>query len=153
MTLLEHLQYRSPLERTCHAVLFEVIGIITSAPIILLLTNKSFQESTVIATIVSITAMIWNYIFNVLFDRFKAKMKIEKMSFRLRVIHGSIFEIGLILLTVPIIFLTMGLSLYEAFILELSMLLYFFPYTIIFNWLYDKFKQYWIQSLQNKKQP
>lgn len=146
MRLVDHLIKRSPYERIFHAVLYEVVGIITSAPIIAFFTGKNLAESGLIALIVSITATIWNYIYNVLYDKLRARYAIRK-TVTIRVLHGIGFEVGLVFITVPIISLTMGLTLWAAFKLEFAMLLYFFPYTIIFNWVYDRAKNYAIIKL------
>ena len=58
----------------------------------------------------------------------------------MRITHGTLFESGLILLTAPTIALLFNITLINAFFLELGMLLYFFPYTIIYNWIYDKLR-------------
>ncbi|WP_018108030.1 PACE efflux transporter [Bacteroides propionicifaciens] len=146
MRLVDHLIERSPYERVFHAVLYEVVGIITSTPIIIFFTGKGIGDSGLIALIVSITATIWNYIYNFGYDKLLAKYKIKKTS-RVRVIHGLFFEVGLVFITVPILALTMGLGIIEAFKLEFAMLVYFFPYTIVFNWIYDKAKSFVILRL------
>lgn len=140
MKFVDHLKQRTPYERVAHAVLYELVGIITSMPIIAFFSGKSFSESGLIALIVSITAMTWNYIFNLIFDKVKHKYQFNHTPLT-RVIHGILFEVGLIGLTVPLIALIMGLTLLDAFLLELAMLIYFFPYTIVFNWGYDKIKE------------
>lgn len=144
MRFIDHLKQRTPYERVAHAVLYELVGIITSMPIIAFFSGKSFSESGLIALIVSITAMTWNYLFNLIFDQVKQKRQFNHTPIT-RVVHGILFEVGLIGLTVPLIALFMGLSLLDAFLLELAMLLYFFPYTILFNWSYDKVKEKLIQ--------
>ena len=146
MRLVDHLIERSPYERVFHAVLYEVVGIITSTPIIIFFTGKGIGDSGLIALIVSITATIWNYIYNFGYAKLLAKYKIKKTS-RVRVIHGLFFEVGLVFITVPILALTMGLGIIEAFKLEFAMLVYFFPYTIVFNWIYDKAKSFVILRL------
>lgn len=139
MKFIEHLKRRSPFERTFHAVSYEVVGIITSAPIISFITGKPVTESGVLAIIVSLIAMLWNYLFNLMFDKLQNKYQFRR-NLLVRVLHGAGFEVGLILLTVPTIALLFKMSLVSAFLLELSMLIYFFPYTIVFNWIYDKLR-------------
>ena len=139
MKVIEHIRERTPFERTFHAVSYEVIGVITSTPIIAFLTGKPFSESGALSIIVSIIAMIWNYIFNVLFDQLQKKHGFKKNTF-VRITHGTLFGVGLILLTAPTIALLFNITLINAFFLELGMLLYFFPYTIIYNWIYDKLR-------------
>lgn len=149
MRLVDHLIKRSPYERVFHAVLYEVVGIITSAPIIVFFTGKNLADSSLIALIVSITATIWNYVYNYIYDKLLSYYKIEKNG-KIRVLHGIGFEVGLVFITVPILSLTMGLGLWEAFKLEFAMLVYFFPYTIVFNWIYDKLKDFTILKLSNQ---
>lgn len=146
MRLVDHLIERSPYERIFHAVMYEIVGIITSAPIIALFSGKNLSESGIIALIVSIVATIWNYIYNYLYDKLRKQYHFRK-SAAVRVIHGAGFEVGLVFISVPIISLTMGLTLWDAFKLEFAMLLYFFPYTIVYNWIYDKIKSYAIARL------
>lgn len=139
MKFIEHIRSRSPYERTFHAVSYELIGIITSAPIIAFISGKPMAESGLLALIVSIIAMIWNYLFNFIFDKLQFKYQFKKTAL-VRVLHGIGFEVGLILLTVPPIALLFNMGLIDAFLLELGMLIYFFPYTIVFNWIYDKIR-------------
>ncbi len=146
MRFVDHLINRTPYERTFHAVSYEIVGVITSTPIIALFTGKNIGESTTIAVIVSLIATCWNYVYNYGYDKLRDHYKFNKSAV-VRVIHGMGFEVGLIMITVPVIALTMGLSFFGAFKLELAMLIYFFPYTIVFNWGYDKSKAYAIQRL------
>ncbi len=150
MRLVDHLIKRTPYERVFHAVMYELIGIVTSAPIVMFFSGKSLSESGLIAVIVSVTATIWNYVYNWIYDQLRYRYKFKK-TFGVRVIHGTLFEVGLIFIAVPIISLAMGLTLWEAFKLEFAMLVYFFPYTIVFNWLYDKLRSYTIKKLLKEK--
>ena len=141
MKFIEHLRCRSPLERTFHAISYEVVGILTSTPIVALISGKPVGESSLLATIVAIIAMAWNYLFNLMFDKLQARRGFTR-TFWVRLLHGACFEVGLIALTVPVISLIFSMSLVDAFLLEAGMLVYFFPYTIVFNWAYDKIRLY-----------
>ncbi|HJD92218.1 MULTISPECIES: PACE efflux transporter [Bacteroides] len=149
MRLVDHLIERSPYERIFHAVMYEVVGIITSAPIIALFSGKNLSESGIIALIVSIVATIWNYVYNYIYDQIWYRYRFKKNLF-VRTLHGLFFEAGLVLFAVPAVALIMGLTLWEAFKIELAMLIYFFPYTIVFNWFYDKGKALLITKLQER---
>ena len=139
MKLIEHIRNRSPLERTFHAISYELVGIVTSAPIVAFLSGKPLTDSGMLATVVAVIAMLWNYAFNWIFDKLHNKYQFDKNLF-VRILHGAAFEVGLILLTVPPISLLFGMGLTDAFLLEVGMLIYFFPYTIIYNWVYDKLR-------------
>lgn len=139
MKLIEHVRARSIVERSFHALSYEVVGIILSTPIIALASGKPVHESGALAVVVSVIAMLWNYLFNVIFDKLHSKYKFKKNLF-VRILHGTCFEGGLILLTAPTIALIFGMTVIDAFFLEAGMLLFFFPYTILFNWGYDKLR-------------
>lgn len=151
MRFVDHLINRTPYERTFHAVSFEVVGIITSTPIVSFFSGKDLVDSSLIALIVSILATIWNYIYNYLYDKLLVRYKIEKTSV-VRVLHGIGFEAGLIMISVPTLSLVMGLSIWAAFTLELGMILYFLPYAVVFNWIYDKIKEFIILKLQTRQE-
>ncbi|WP_108823617.1 PACE efflux transporter [Dysgonomonas sp. Marseille-P4361] len=139
MKLIEHIRARSPIERSFHALSYEVVGIILSAPIISFVSGKPMHESGALAVVVSVIAMLWNYLFNVIFDKLQNRYKFKK-NLLVRVLHGTCFEVGLILLTAPTIALIFSMTVIDAFFLEAGMLLFFFPYTIVFNWCYDKLR-------------
>ena len=152
MKFVEHLRCRSPLERSFHAVSYEVAGILTSTPIIGLISGKAIGESGALATIVAFIAMAWNYLFNLVFDKLQARRGFTK-TFRVRLLHGAGFEVGLIVLSVPAISFIFGMSLLHALILEAGMLIYFFPYTIVFNWAYDKIRLGQVRRYDRKPMP
>lgn len=139
MTFIEHVRRRSPVERTFHAISYELVGIITSAPIIALIAGKPMSESGLIAVVVSIIAMSWNYLFNYVFDKAQNKYHFRK-NLGVRILHGTSFEVGLIMITIPVIALLFKMGFIDAFFLEFGMLIYFFPYTIVYNWVYDKLR-------------
>lgn len=145
MRFVEHLKQRTPYERIFHAVSFEIIGVITSTPLVVFISGKPVGESGLLAIVVSLIATTWNYIFNVLFDKIQKRYKFEK-TLIVRVLHGISFEIGLIVITTPIIALIFNMKLLDAFLLEFGMLLYFLPYSMIYNWIYDKIKAYLIKK-------
>lgn len=151
MKLIDHLIKRTPYERTFHAVSYEIVGIVTSAPLIAIFSGKNLAESGFIAVLVSVIATIWNYIFNLGFDILARKRHIER-TLIVRIIHSVLFEVGLIALTVPAISFTMGLTFYQAFMLEIAMLIYFLPYTLVFNWAYDALKSKLIRYMVRKNE-
>lgn len=85
---------------------------------------------------ISLLALSWNVIFNSLFDRLKARLQLTSGGWT-RVVHALLFEGGLIILAVPLIAALMKISLLEAFILDIGVLLFFLPYTYVYHWGYD----------------
>lgn len=136
---------RKPQERVLHALLFEVVAIILSTPLFAFIMGRDLIEMGALTTMVAIIAVIWNYIYNLLFDRLTRSF-ITKRTFRVRVIHAVIFELGLILVTVPLTAVWLKITLLQALYLDIGILLFFLPYTVIFNWCYDSVRyQLWLR--------
>lgn len=51
--------------------------------------------------------------------------------------HAVGFETGLIITLIPVAMVMLDLPLTEAFFVEIGLVLFFLPYTMLFNWLYD----------------
>jgi uncharacterized membrane protein len=79
-------------------------------------------------------------VYNSVFDYFWP-MGSVKRTFPLRVGHALGFEGGFILIGLPIAAWWLQISLIDAFVLELGFFLFFLPYTIGYNWLYDTLRQ------------
>ncbi|ORC44207.1 Na(+)-translocating NADH-quinone reductase subunit E, partial [Pseudomonas floridensis] len=58
-----------------------------------------------------------------------------------RALHALGFEAGLILAVVPLAAWWLSISLFEAFLLDIGLLLMFLPYTMLFNWAYDTVRE------------
>jgi len=56
-------------ERILHAIGFEALAVMISAPIAAWLLNKSMFEMGTLAILLSTTAMLWNIVYNSIFDR------------------------------------------------------------------------------------
>src|SRR5689334_18814974 len=85
---------------------------------------------------VSLMAMSWNMLFNALFDRAQRRMGFER-TLAARAVHAVLFEIGLIIAVVPLAAWWLDIGLWEAFVLDIALVLFFLPYTFCFNWAYD----------------
>lgn len=127
-------------ERALHALLFEVIGVLLFAPVLAWVMGHSVAKMGAMTVMISTVAMLWNMLFNGLFDRLRRKLGFA-LSLKARVAHALGFEGGLILVVVPLAAWWLSISLLEAFVLDIGLLLLFLPYTLLFNWLYDKARE------------
>ena len=59
------------------------------------------------------------------------------MCIRDRVVHALLFEGGLVAVGVPLIAWWLNVSLWQAFLLDIGVLLFFLPYTYVYHWVYD----------------
>ncbi|MFV5926975.1 PACE efflux transporter [Klebsiella aerogenes] len=123
-------------ERIFHAVIFEVTANIIIACSLAWLMNVSVLQSGSLSVISAFTATVWNLLFNKLFDSLQKKYQFQR-TFHVRVIHAVGFEAGLIISLVPVAMFMLDLTIMEAFFVEIGLVLFFLPYTMLFNWLYD----------------
>ena len=123
-------------ERFLHSLAFEVIAIAICVPLGAWLLGYSLAHIGLLTLMISLVAMMWNMVFNSLFDRAQRRMGFER-TLVARGVHAVIFEIGLLLVVVPLAAWWLGIGLWEAFVLDIGIALFFLPYTFIFNWSYD----------------
>jgi uncharacterized membrane protein len=98
--------------------------------------NVSVLQSGSLSVISALTATVWNFIFNKLFDSLQKKYQFQR-TFLVRAIHAVGFETGLIISLIPVAMVMLNLTVAEAFFVEIGLVLFFLPYTMLFNWLYD----------------
>lgn len=136
-------------ERILHAGLFELGGVILVAPLLAWLMNHSLTMMGAMTVMISTVAMLWNMAYNALFDSLRARFGFA-MSLMTRALHALGFEGGLILAVVPLAAWWLSISLFEAFVLDIGLLLMFLPYTMLFNWAYDKVRERVMQRRLSK---
>ena len=130
---------RSTADRIRHALLFEIVGIILILPLGIWLFDMRLEDMGVISVGSAIIATIWNYIFNVLFDRGMMRWAgTTRKSLRLRVLHAFLFEAGLVLILLPAMAIYLGITFYEALVLDAAIVLFYLVYAFLYNLAYDR---------------
>lgn len=130
------IQKKSLLERVFHAVLFEVIATSICAPVGAYVLNKPLLQVGMLTIVLATTAMMWNIIFNYFFDKFWPAERVPR-TFKIRAFHALAFEVGFILIGVNLAAWVLNITILQAFLLEIGFFLFFLPYTMIYNWVYD----------------
>ncbi|EBV1890142.1 Na(+)-translocating NADH-quinone reductase subunit E [Salmonella enterica subsp. enterica serovar Coquilhatville] len=134
------IQRRSLPERIFHAVCFEGIATAILAPTTAWLMQRSVLEMGGLTILLATTAMIWNIIYNALFDRLWPAHQVRRTA-KVRAHHALGFESGFIVIGVSIVAWVLNVSLLQAFTLEIGFFLFFLPYTMLYNWAYDLLRQ------------
>ena len=130
--------------RIGQAILFETIAILLSLGWVKLLSlfgftgSESQHNSSILALLIGISliAMIWTFIYNLLFDKFFTGEKLARPIW-LRVLHIVGLEGGLLGFTLPLVMWVMNIGLWQAFMLDISLTLLILVYGFIFYWIYD----------------
>ena len=124
--------------RVLYVALYELIaiGVVTLA--LGLLTEHGWGSSGGLAVGSSLIAVLWNLVFNHFFERWERRQPTRGRSPARRVAHAIGFEGGLLLWLVPFIAWWLGVSLWQALMLDAGMVVFFLVYTFVFNWAFDQ---------------
>lgn len=123
-------------ERIFHSALFEGLALIIVVPISIFLMTAETVTMTWLAVAMSVSAMIWNYIYNLGFDAFFGHQRIKRRLI-MRVFHSLGFEVGLLIATVPLIMWMLDLVFYPALTFAVGLVFFYLIYAIAFNYGYD----------------
>ncbi len=123
--------------RVLQAILYEVFAIAFVGPVLSFAFDQPPSSTFALAVVLSSIALTWNYVFNLLFERWESRQVVKGRSFARRLVHGIGFEGGLTILLIPVMSYWLNLSILGAFLANLSLLVFFFVYAIVFTWLFD----------------
>lgn len=125
-------------DRIRHAVTYEIIGLFLFIPVGVLLFNQPITEMSVVAIASSLASTIWNFVYNLSFDKVMLSLRgTTEKNVIIRVFHAVLFEAGLTISLVPIVAWYLGISLISAFIMDITIVLFYLGYTFFFNLAYD----------------
>jgi uncharacterized membrane protein len=124
--------------RVVQALLYELLAMAFVAPMLSWLFGPSGWSTIALTLLMSTIALGWNYVFNSLFERWEAKQPAPGRSWRRRLAHGLGFEGGLGAILVPVIALWLNISLWQALMTNIGILLFFLVYTVAFTWCFDR---------------
>ncbi|WP_086791916.1 multidrug/biocide efflux PACE transporter [Pseudomonas sp. SCPG-7] len=127
---------KSITERIFQAIGFECLAILICTPLLAWIMDKPLLDMGAVAVLIAVLALAWNVLFNGLFDRALKRLNLGHNAWT-RVIHALLFEGGLIVMGVPLIAWWLSVSLWQAFLLDIGVLLFFLPYTYVYHWGYD----------------
>ena len=107
-------------------------------PILSVAFDAEVSTTLPLSVLMATIALVWNYIFNALFEGWEKNQIAKGRSWRRRLVHGAGFEGGLVLVLVPLTAYWLDITLLQALLAEIGLLATFFVYAIIFTWAFDK---------------
>jgi uncharacterized membrane protein len=117
---------------------FELFAIAISTAGLAYFSDSSVGRASVAAVVSSAIAVVWNLMYNTVFERWEARQTVRGRSWKRRVAHAAGFEAGLILTLVPFFAWWLSISLWQAFVLDLGLIVFFLAYTFAFSWVFDR---------------
>lgn len=129
----------SQAERIFQAILYELLAILVSFGLIRIFPSDQPPPSGKVILVfvgISLIAMIWSYIYNLIFDHFFTGEKLAR-PLALRIYHIVGFEFGLLLVTLPILMWLLDINFWQALLMDIGLSLMIMLYGMGFYWLYD----------------
>ncbi|OBH18828.1 PACE efflux transporter [Mycolicibacter terrae] len=123
--------------RIIYVISYELIAIVLTA-LGLVVLGFGGGSSGVMAVTASTVAVVWNYLWNTIFELWERRQDSPARTLRRRIAHAIGFEGGLVVVLLPIVAAILRVSLLEAFGLEVGLLAFFLVYTFVFTWVFDK---------------
>ncbi|ENU09013.1 MULTISPECIES: PACE efflux transporter [Acinetobacter] len=117
---------------------YEVIGMIISSVGLAILAGDSVEHTGPLSVMITTIAVTWNFIYNVLYEKWEARQSSNIRTVKRRVGHAIGFQLTLVLFLIPLIAWWMDISLIAAFWLDVAFIIIIPIYTFIFNWGFDK---------------
>jgi uncharacterized membrane protein len=124
--------------RIVYVTLYELIAIAATSVGLAALSDSSLARAGVAGLASSAVAIVWNVVFNTLFERWEARQTVRGRSLARRAAHAIGFEGGLVVTLVPLFAWWLDITLWHALMLDLGLLLFFLGYTFVFNWAFDQ---------------
>lgn len=117
---------------------YEIIGMIISSVGLAILAADSIEHTGPLSVMITTIAVTWNFIYNILYEKWEAKQSSHIRTVKRRVGHAIGFQLTLVLFLIPLISWWMDISLIAAFWLDVAFIIIIPIYTFIFNWSFDK---------------
>lgn len=126
------------LRRIIYVIIFEFFAIVFSTVLLAALSQGDAAGSLPVAIVVSVVAVVWNFVYNTGFEALEQKLKLTERTVITRILHAIGFEGGLILAIIPIFMYWYQIGFIEAFMMEAALLVFFLVYTFVFTWVFDR---------------
>lgn len=129
---------RPALRRVVYISLYEAIAIVIVSLGLHAMTGGGLLHASALAVMTSAVAVVWNLVFNHAFEWWEARQAVRGRSIARRVAHAVGFEGGLVALLVPLMAWWLDVSLLEALLMDVGLVVFFLVYTFVFTWAFDR---------------
>ena len=130
---------RSTLDRIRHAISFELIGLALVTPLGALAFDMPVEDIGIVGVGSATLATGWNYLYNIGFDHLMRRLTgSTQKSPVVRIAHAVLFELGLLIVLLPLIAWYLDVGLVHALTMDISFAVFYVIYAFVFNWAYDR---------------
>lgn len=124
--------------KVVYVSLYELIAVAITSFGLATLAGQELGHASVAAVASSAIAVLWNLVYNTLFERWESRQAVRGRGLLRRTAHAIGFELGLVVMLVPLFAWWLQVSLWQAFVLDLGLIAFFLFYTFVFNLAFDR---------------
>ncbi len=117
---------------------YEIIGMAISALGLALLSGHAPSSTGPLAVVITTIAVSWNFIYNYVFEWWEGRQVSRARTLKRRILHAVGFQLTLVVYLIPLIAWWMGITLWQALLLDMALIVIIPCYTFVFNWAFDK---------------
>lgn len=117
---------------------YEIIGMAISALGLALLSGHAPSSTGPLAVVITTIAVSWNFIYNYVFEWWESRQVSRARTLKRRILHAVGFQLTLVVYLIPLIAWWMGITLWQALLLDMALIVIIPCYTFLFNWAFDK---------------
>ncbi|MFT6915470.1 MAG: putative membrane protein [Motiliproteus sp.] len=131
---------RGKWDRIRYVLMFEALLIALLAPVLAWILEHDGLDIGLMAVVLSLKAMVVNFIYNYGFDRLdvrRGRVPTER-SWKGRMYHALGLEFLLTFTSLPIVMWWLGLNLWQALMIDVSIMAFVVLYTLVFTRVYDE---------------
>lgn len=132
---------RSLPDRLRQIALFEIGGLVLITPPFVWLSGEALMPSVALLAMLALIAAVWNGAYNTVFDWLEGRLTgrpADRRPWRLRVLHATGFELGVLLMSLPVIVWWTGMDWLAALVADLGLAAAYVAYAFVFNLGYDR---------------
>ncbi|WP_322013463.1 PACE efflux transporter [Paraburkholderia sp. J12] len=123
--------------RIVYVTVFEGLAILVTGASLASIAGSGLNRAGAAAILTSVVATSWNFVYNLLFERWEARQTKRGRGVARRIAHAMGFEGGLLLMLVPMFAWMLHISLVEAFVMDIGLTVFFLVYAYLYNLGFD----------------
>nr|WP_269836247.1 PACE efflux transporter [Pseudomonas putida] len=121
-----------------YVTFYELIGLCMSTLGLAYLSDTQASHTGPLAVMITTIAMIWNLIYNTVFEYWESRQATRGRSVARRVVHAVGFQLTLVVYLIPLIAWWLDMSLVDALLVDMAFIVLVPCYTFVYNWAFDK---------------
>ncbi len=118
--------------------LYEFIAVVFLTVLFSSVSDQGTPRAIICAIAMSTIAITWSLIFNTLFEAWESRQVTRGRGTARRIAHATGFQGGMLLMAVPFQAWWLDVSLPTAFVLNIGSITFFFIYSFVFTWAFDR---------------